>query len=64
MQIEVQNKSYLENNVEEFEFVAEPSACGLCKPLDGKTFKVSKMESGLNAAPMHPNCRCSTVPSI
>ena len=64
MQIEVQKKSYLENDVEEFEFVAEPSACGLCRPLDGKTFKVSKMESGLNAAPMHPNCRCSTVPAI
>lgn len=64
VQVEVQNKSYLENNVEEFEFVAEPSACGLCKPLDGKTFKVAKMESGLNAAPMHPNCRCSTVPYV
>lgn len=64
VQIEVQNKSYLENNVEEFEFVAEPSACGLCRPLDGKTFKVAKMESGLNAAPIHPNCRCSTVPHV
>lgn len=62
VQIEVQKKSYLENDVEEFEFVAEPSACSLCKPLDGKTFKVSKMQSGLNASPMHPNCRCSTVP--
>lgn len=62
MQMSIQQKSYLENDIDEFEFVAEPSACGLCKPLDGKTFKVSKMESGLNAAPMHPNCRCSTVP--
>lgn len=64
VQTEVQNKSYLENNVEEFEFVAEPTACGLCKPLDGKTFKVAKMESGINAAPMHPNCRCSTAPYV
>lgn len=64
VQIEVQKKSYLENDVEEFEFVAEPSACGLCKPLDGKTFKVSKMQSGLNAAPIHPNCLCSTVPHV
>lgn len=64
MQMSVQQKSYLENDIDEFEFVAEPSACGLCRPLDGKTFKVSKMESGLNAAPMHPNCRCSTVPAI
>ena len=64
VQIEVQKKSYLENDVEEFEFVAEPSACGVCKPLDGKTFKVSKMQSGLNASPMHPNCRCSTAPHV
>lgn len=64
MQISIQQKSYLENDIDEFEFVAEPSACGLCRPLDGKTFKVSKMEPGLNAAPIHPNCRCSTVPSV
>lgn len=56
MQMSIQQKSYLENDIDEFEFVAEPSACGVCKPLDGKTFKVAKMESGLNAAPMHPNC--------
>ena len=64
VQIEVQKKSYLENDVEEFEFVAESTACGVCKPLDGKTFKVAKMEPGLNAAPMHPNCRCSTAPYV
>ncbi|HFC9112559.1 TPA: minor capsid protein [Enterococcus faecium] len=64
VQIEVQKKSYLENDVEEFEFVAEPSACDVCKPLDGKTFKVSKMEPGLNSAPIHPNCKCSTVPHV
>lgn len=64
MQMSIQQKSYLENDIDEFEFVAEPSACGLCKPLDGKTFKVSKMEPGLNAAPMHPNCRCSAAPYV
>lgn len=64
MQMSIQQKSYLENDIDEFEFVAEPSACGLCRPLDGKTFKVSKMEPGLNAAPMHPNCRCSTAPHV
>ncbi len=56
IQIEIQKDSYEQAEIEEFEFVAEPSACGLCRPLDGKTFKVSKMQSGLNASPMHPNC--------
>lgn len=64
VQVAIQEKSYQENGIEEFEFVAEPSACDACKPLDGKTFKVAKMEPGLNAAPMHPNCRCSTVPYV
>lgn len=64
VQVAIQEKSYQEYGIEEFEFVAEPSACGLCKPLDGKTFKVSKMTVGLNAPPIHPHCRCSTVPSV
>lgn len=64
VQVAIQEKSYQEYGIEEFEFVAEPSACGLCKPLDGKTFKVSKMTVGLNAPPIHPHCRCSTVPAI
>lgn len=64
VQISVQEKSYKEYGIDEFEYIAEPSACGLCKPLDGKVFKVSKMESGLNAPPIHPNCKCSTAPYV
>lgn len=64
IQLEVQKKSYQEYDITEYEFIAEPLACGLCKPLNEKTFKVSKLKVGVNAPPMHPNCRCSTVPHI
>lgn len=62
VQIEAQKLSYLENDFEEYEYIAEPTACPICKVLDGKHFKVAKMLSGENAAPMHPHCRCSTAP--
>ena len=62
VQIEAQKLSYLENDFEEYEYIAEPTACPICKVLDGKHFKVAKMLPGENAAPMHPYCRCSTAP--
>ena len=46
---------------DEYEYIAEPSACKICAPLDGKIFKVENMESGRNCAPMHPFCRCSVA---
>jgi len=38
------------------------AGCERCAALDGKHFKVSEMEIGKNAPPLHPNCRCSTAP--
>lgn len=58
---EAERQSYNANGYDEYEFIAEPSACKFCKPLDGKIFKVKDMEPGENAAPMHPNCHCSTA---
>lgn len=55
-------KEILESqDYEEYEYIAEPSACKICAPFDGKIFKVSEMESGRNCAPMHPFCRCSVA---
>ena len=42
-----------------FIFVAEPGACEICAPLDGKAIPVDELEKGVNMYPMHPNCRCS-----
>lgn len=62
IQIAMQAESYKRNDVDEYEFVAEPSACDICRPLNGKVFKTDKLVIALNVPPMHPNCRCSTVP--
>lgn len=32
----------------------------ICRELDGKRFKISEMQIGVNAPPMHPNCRSTT----
>ncbi|RXZ77261.1 phage head morphogenesis protein [Paenibacillaceae bacterium] len=34
----------------------------ICQSLDGKVFKVSEMEVGVNCPPFHVNCRTTTVP--
>lgn len=61
VQAEAQKQSYIRNGFDEYEFIAEPTACPICRALDGKHFKVSKMMPGENAHPMHPRCRCSTA---
>lgn len=68
VQIAVQMKSYQENEIDEYLFIAEPDACKICSAVAKKSekepFKVDNYQIGLNAPPMHPNCRCSTVPFV
>ena len=64
VQTEIQKKSYIENGINEYKYIAEPTACIVCRPLHNKTFEVDKMTIGVNAGPMHVNCRCSTVPYV
>ncbi|MCW6680873.1 minor capsid protein [Aerococcaceae bacterium NML130460] len=64
IQTAVQKASYEANGFDEYEFMAEPSACPICARLDGKILKVADMEPGRNAAPMHPHCHCSTAPAV
>lgn len=59
VQIEAQKQSFERNGFEEYTFLALGTACPICRALDGKHFKVSKMMSGTNAPPVHPRCRCS-----
>ena len=66
VQVEAQKKSYIENGLEEYEYIAcgGSDVCDVCKALDGKHFKIKNMMPGLNAPPMHPRCHCSTAPSV
>ncbi|CYU12497.1 phage protein [Streptococcus suis] len=51
---EGQKQAYIVNEIDEYEFIAEPSACPNCAKKDGKIFKVEDMIPGENASPMHP----------
>ena len=50
--------------MEEYEFVAtlDGTTCDICGSMDGKHFKISDFEEGATAPPLHPRCRCVTVP--
>lgn len=61
VQTEAQKQSFERNGFEEYEFIVNTGCCPICAGLNGKHFKVEKMQPGLNAPPMHPHCRCSTA---
>lgn len=61
VQSDAQQRSYKKYGYDQYEFIAEPTACPICKKMDGKIFDVNDMEPGENMAPIHPNCRCSTA---
>ncbi|UHU65343.1 phage head morphogenesis protein [Lactococcus garvieae] len=64
IQTAIQEESYKKADIEEYEYIAEPSACPICGALNGKIFKVKDMSPGINAPNMHPFCRCSTAPHV
>lgn len=47
-----------------YEYIAEPDACDICKKLDGKIFRLEEAQVGVNAYPMHPNCKCSQAAAM
>lgn len=57
VQIEAQKQSLEKNGFEDYQFICNGTACGICKELNGKHFKIKDMQIAVNAPPMHPNCR-------
>lgn len=55
--------SMKEMGVDEFEFIAglDEATCEICGVLDGQHWTMNEYEEGINAPPMHPNCRCTTA---
>ncbi len=52
--------SYREMGIREYIFLG--GGCEICMKLNGQTFSLDEAEPGLNLPPMHPNCKCTTVP--
>lgn len=61
VQMDVFKDSMEQANIEQYEYIAEPTACDVCSRLDGEIFYVTEMQPGINSSPMHPNCRCSSA---
>ena len=63
LQTDVQKESFERNGFTEYRFITtgDERVCPECEKLNGQHFKVSEMQPGENAPPMHPSCRCSTA---
>ena len=57
-------EGYEELGVEEIEFSAalDERTCPECGGMDGKHFPTKDGQIGLNMSPLHPHCRCTTIP--
>lgn len=65
IQTDIQKQSYLDAVIDEYDYIAEPSACEICKNVaKGGPYKVAKMQKGVNAPYMHSHCHCSTTPRV
>lgn len=59
-----QKECFSELDVERYQFDAtlDGKACDICGGMDQLDFKMSEYEVGVTAPPIHPRCRCCTVP--
>lgn len=66
IQGEVNRQSYLQAQEElgleyyKYDAFLDSRTSTICRELEGKIFKITEMEIGVNAPPMHPNCRSTT----
>lgn len=63
LQTAVQKESFERNGYKEYMFITSgnDNVCPDCQALHGQHFKVSEMQAGENAPPMHPRCHCSAA---
>ena len=66
VQTEAALQSMTDNGVAEYKYLVANGVnpCDECLALDGEVFKLSDMNVGKNAPPMHPQCHCATAPYI
>lgn len=63
---QAQLDGYKEADIDKYQFLAtmEETTCPICEQLDGQVFKMSDASVGENYPPIHPLCRCSTIPEM
>ena len=57
-------QAYEDCEIEEYELLAalDERTYPICGKLDGAQYKLKDARTGLNLPPLHPNCRCTTIP--
>ena len=50
--------------LEQYEYLAtlDSRTSDICREMDGKVFKLSQAQTGVNLPPLHPYCRSTTIP--
>ena len=68
IQTQAAAQRYKDHGRKYYEYLGrEENDCGHspdCHALNGKKFLLTEMEVGVNAPPMHPNCRCCIAPVL
>ncbi len=64
MAAEAAEQGYRETGVQSYRFEAalDLKTCSVCGVLDQREFPLAEHETGINYPPLHPRCRCTTVP--
>lgn len=64
MAAEATERGYRETGVTSYRFEAalDLKTCSVCGALDQREFPLAEHETGINYPPLHPRCRCTTVP--
>ena len=61
---EATEQGYRETGIRSYRFEAalDLKTCAVCGALDQREFPLAEHETGINYPPLHPRCRCTTVP--
>ena len=64
MAAEAAEQGYRETGIRSYRFEAalDLKTCTVCGALDQREFPLAERETGINYPPLHPRCRCTTVP--
>jgi SPP1 gp7 family putative phage head morphogenesis protein len=69
IQTQAAKQRYEDYGLRYYEFLGnDDDTCGNhspdCHELDGERFLFSEMKIGVNAPPIHPNCKCAIIPVV